>query len=60
MQEKRHQESFAAWFRRTYGRPVTERDVRRLLEELGIKPDANGYYHRSQFEPLWQQMEKPQ
>jgi hypothetical protein len=59
MKEKR--ETFAAWFRRTHGRPLTERDLRQILEEqFGIKPDANGYYPHSQFEPLWRQMEKPQ
>ena len=58
---QKRSESFAQWFRRTYGRPLTEADLRRLLEqEFGIKPDANGYYYRSQFEPFWKQMENPQ
>jgi hypothetical protein len=59
--EKTGSESFAQWFRRTHGRQLTEADLRQFLEdEFGIKPDADGYYYRSQFEPLWRQMEKPQ
>jgi hypothetical protein len=58
---KRQSESFAQLFRRTYGRDFTEADLRQILErEFGIKPDADGYYYRSQFEPLWKQMEEPQ
>jgi hypothetical protein len=59
--KKKGSESFAQWFRCTHGRQLTEADLRQILEqEFGIKPDADGYYHRSQFEPLWRQMEKPQ
>ena len=53
-------ESFAQYWRRVHGRDLTEADLRRLLkEEFGIEPDADGYYHRHQFEPFWRQMEKP-
>jgi hypothetical protein len=53
--------SFAATFRRAYGRDLTEADLRRILkDEFGIEPDAEGYYHRRQFESLCKQMEKPQ
>jgi hypothetical protein len=55
------QECFTQFFRRIYGREFTEADLRQILEEqYGIKPDAKGYYYRSQFEPLWKQLEKPQ
>lgn len=58
---KKNRESFAQLFRRTHGRDFTEADLRRILEqEFGIKPDAAGYYYRSQFEELWKQMETPQ
>jgi hypothetical protein len=58
---KKAQESFAQRFRRTYGREFTEADLYRILkEQFGIEPDSKGNYYRSQFEPLWKQMEKPQ
>jgi hypothetical protein len=53
--------NWAELFRRCQGRDPTRADLERILdEEFGIKPDAGGIYHRSQFEPLWKQMEKPQ
>jgi protoporphyrinogen oxidase len=61
IKSEKRSESFAAWFRRTHGRELTEPDLRQLLEDwFGIRPDANGYYHRSQFEPFWKQMEELQ
>jgi hypothetical protein len=43
------------------GREFTKADLKPILkEEFGITPDAEGKYYRSQFEPLWKQMEKPQ
>jgi len=46
--------SFVDSFRKRYGRDPTKEDVERILaEEFDIRPDANGVYHRKQFESLW-------
>jgi hypothetical protein len=52
--------SWVELFRRRHGRDPTRADLERILdEEFGIKPDADGRYHRGQFEPLWKQIDDP-